>query len=325
MKSRIRRVLAFLSEVMLMLSAAAAAALEDVAGSADHPALGRIPGAVIVHYTHEDYDVLVYPAEGRRHRIARVAEEEGELWRIEYLLPEKTGLAGALKRYEKRLEDAGFETLYRCRRQGVLWYSNYVDATGDAWVSGNPPRDIHCAVLRGTLDGRATTVAAYAYLRLYFARELQGARKPDFYPTLRLYVVQQAPLATELEVVTADEMAAEIGEKGHVALQGILFDFDSAAIRPESEPALAEIARFLEANPDLSAYVVGHTDNRGSYEYNLRLSQQRAEAVVEALVARFGIARERLRPVGIGPVAPVASNASEEGRARNRRVELVAR
>lgn len=91
------------------------------------------------------------------------------------------------------------------------------------------------------------------------------------------------------------------------------------------DSALAEIAAALRADPTLTLSVVGHTDNQGDYGYNRALSERRALAVVAALGADATIAADRLLPVGVGPVSPVASNESDEGRALNRRVELVER
>jgi len=124
--------------------------------------------------------------------------------------------------------------------------------------------------------------------------------------------------------VVADAAALRAGltENGHVEVPGILFDFGKSDIKPESEPALAQVAKLLQANLALKAWVVGHTDNVGSSETNLALSSARAAAVVKALTQR-GIDAKRLAPHGAGPFAPVASNATDEGRARNRRVELV--
>ena len=83
------------------------------------------------------------------------------------------------------------------------------------------------------------------------------------------------------------------------------------------------MGRLLEENPQLKVYVVGHTDNVGGVSYNMDLSQRRAEAVVSALTGRYGVDPGRLLSQGVGPFAPVASNRTEEGRAENRRVELV--
>jgi outer membrane protein OmpA-like peptidoglycan-associated protein len=122
----------------------------------------------------------------------------------------------------------------------------------------------------------------------------------------------------------AESLAGSIRESGKAAVYGIYFDTGKADIKPASEPALAEIAKLLKADPKLKLYVVGHTDNAGPFGPNIKLSEERAAAVVKALVGKYGIVASRLTPFGDGPTAPVASNKSEEGRAKNRRVELVA-
>ena len=125
-------------------------------------------------------------------------------------------------------------------------------------------------------------------------------------------------------VANADVLASSIKETGRVAVYGIYFDTNKADLKSESDPALAEIVKMLKADANLKVYVVGHTDNVGQFAHNVKLSQDRASAVVAALVSMHGIAATRLTPFGSGPTAPVASNSNEEGRAKNRRVELVA-
>jgi len=139
-----------------------------------------------------------------------------------------------------------------------------------------------------------------------------------------LVIVEQEAMVQEI-VATAEAWKGDLASAGHVAIYGINFDTDKAVIKPESEPVLAEMAKLLKDNPGLNVFIVGHTDSTGSYEHNLKLSQERAAAVVSALVSPHGIAASRLTAVGVGPVAPVATNDSEDGRAMNRRVELVKR
>ncbi len=112
---------------------------------------------------------------------------------------------------------------------------------------------------------------------------------------------------------------------GHAAVYGIYFDTDRAELKPESEPALAEMAKLLKGNASLNVFIVGHTDNTGTFEHNLKLSMDRATSVVNALVGKHGIAAARLKPYGVASLAPVAPNKTEDGRAKNRRVELVER
>jgi OmpA-OmpF porin, OOP family len=124
-------------------------------------------------------------------------------------------------------------------------------------------------------------------------------------------------------VADAASFGNDIRAAGHVAVYGIYFDTAKSALKPESTPALQEVAKLLAADPSLKLWVVGHTDSVGAVDANMKLAQARAEAVVAALTGTHGVAPARLKGFGVGPLAPVATNESEEGRAKNRRVELV--
>jgi outer membrane protein OmpA-like peptidoglycan-associated protein len=137
-----------------------------------------------------------------------------------------------------------------------------------------------------------------------------------------LTIVERSAMEQEV-VADPGALAGDISRSGHATVYGILFDFDSYVVRPESEPTLQAIAEMLVANPALNLYVVGHTDMTGSLEHNMELSANRAQAVVEVLAERFGVAADRLTARGVGPLCPVSTNRTEEGRQLNRRVELV--
>lgn len=124
-------------------------------------------------------------------------------------------------------------------------------------------------------------------------------------------------------VADAAAFGSDIRATGHAAVYGINFDTGKSTIKAESAQAIGEIAKLLAADPGLKVFVVGHTDNTGTVDGNIKLSQDRGEAVLQALVRDHGIAPARLRSYGCGQYAPVASNDTEEGRAKNRRVELV--
>jgi OOP family OmpA-OmpF porin len=136
--------------------------------------------------------------------------------------------------------------------------------------------------------------------------------------------VKAKEMAQEMQA-TAEAMANDISATGHFAVYGIYFDTDKAEIKPESAPALAEMAKLLKGNSSFNVFIVGHTDNTGSFEHNMKLSLDRATSVVNVLVAKHGIAAARLKPYGVASLAPVASNKTEDGKAKNRRVELVER
>ena len=121
----------------------------------------------------------------------------------------------------------------------------------------------------------------------------------------------------------APQIEQALEKTGRADVYGIYFDFGSAVIKPESEPVLKEIADVMGKNPSWKLSVEGHTDNIGGDAYNLDLSKKRAAAVKEALVTRYHVAADRLTTVGYGASRPKATNDTLEGRARNRRVELV--
>jgi len=137
-----------------------------------------------------------------------------------------------------------------------------------------------------------------------------------------LTIVEEAGMTQDI-VADAQSLMSDIQASGHASIYGIYFDFNKADIKPESETAIKEIAKLLGQNDSLKLYVVGHTDNVGSIDYNMRLSLARAKAVVRQLVSKYGVSSQRLEPYGIGPLAPVRSNRTEKGRSENRRVELV--
>ncbi|KQQ96817.1 hypothetical protein ASF77_02135 [Massilia sp. Leaf139] len=136
-----------------------------------------------------------------------------------------------------------------------------------------------------------------------------------------LMTVEEKAMQQSVAFVKADEMASALGKDGHIALY-LNFDTDSDAIRADSKPVVEEIARLLRTDPQLKLKVEGHTDSSGDAAHNRELSRQRAASVVRA-VTGLGIDGSRLQAIGVGADKPLADNASEEGRGRNRRVELV--
>ena len=121
--------------------------------------------------------------------------------------------------------------------------------------------------------------------------------------------------------VTASNMFEALNRDGHISLY-INFDFGKSVIRDESNPIIEQIVQMMKSNPDLKIGVEGHTDNVGSPASNKILSEARAKSVVSAIVGQ-GISADRLTPAGYGQDKPIADNNTEEGRAKNRRVELV--
>ena len=138
----------------------------------------------------------------------------------------------------------------------------------------------------------------------------------------QLTIVEKTALKQQVEL-SADEIARALNEDGQIALHNILFDTGKATIKPESSKALQMIIDVLKNDEALQLEIQGHTDNTGTKAANQTLSQQRAAAVRDYLIKTGGIAAARLTAVGYGDTKPVAPNTTEDGKAQNRRVELV--
>jgi OOP family OmpA-OmpF porin len=189
--------------------------------------------------------------------------------------------------------------------QIVRNYQNAVKAAGGQVLDDHPGSGWHATTLRMKKDGK----------EIWIKIEARGNE----------YSLDLAEREAMQQDVTMDAagMATGLGANGSVALYGIYFDTGKSDLKPESEPALKEIAKLLTGNAALRVFVVGHTDMVGDAAANMKLSQARAEAVVAALVGKHGIGAARLIAFGNGPYAPVASNKTDQGRTKNRRVELV--
>lgn len=140
--------------------------------------------------------------------------------------------------------------------------------------------------------------------------------------TYTLVIVEKQAMQQDI-VADATALKGGLAQDGHIVVPGIFFDFGKSEVKPESEAALKEIAKLLQADPAMKVWVVGHTDYVGSADSNVTLSNARAAAVIRSLTTQMGVDPKRLAPYGNGPYAPLASNKTDEGRARNRRVELV--
>jgi OOP family OmpA-OmpF porin len=134
--------------------------------------------------------------------------------------------------------------------------------------------------------------------------------------------VKQQAMEQQMQAATAEGWGEQINQTGRASIYGINFDTGKATIRPDSESVLNELLTLLQKQPDWYLVVAGHTDNVGSDAVNVSLSRQRAEAVIAWLTAK-GVDRSRLVAAGFGSKKPLAENDSEDGRAKNRRVDLV--
>jgi outer membrane protein OmpA-like peptidoglycan-associated protein len=283
----------------------------DVAGARDYPGIGRFAGSVITGYQVKDFDAArLQAAPFRDGKPIDARRPEGRITRIAYRTNPGPSILEVARNFETQLAKAGFETLVACDTDacGGIPFIEAVDALPipQMWIDGF---DYRYYAGRKQEGGRET-----------YASVVVSRNNDDIYAQLTVGVVG----AIEDKMVDAGAMAKGLREKGHIALYGIYFDTDKAVLKPESRPTLDEIAKLLRAQPQLAVFIVGHTDAQGTFDYNVDLSRRRAEAVATELARSYKIAPTRLRTAGVGFLSPIGSNASDAGRALNRRVELVA-
>ncbi|MBV9565327.1 MAG: OmpA family protein [Bradyrhizobium sp.] len=288
----------------------AQAQTRDVIGARDYPGIGRFGGSVITGYQAKDFDAAqVQAAPFKDGQPADARRLEGRVTRIAYRTKAGPSILEVSRNFESQLAKAGFETLLACDTDacGAIPFTEAIDAlpVPQMWVDGF---NYHYFAGRKGDGGRET-----------YASVLVSQNNQDI--TAQLTVVELGAVSNKM--VDAAAMAKGLGDSGHIALYGIYFDTDKAVIRPESRPTLEQIAKLLNGQPQLNVFIVGHTDNQGTHEYNLDLSKRRAEAIAAELVRTYHVTQPRLRTAGLGFLAPVGSNATEAGRALNRRVELV--
>jgi OmpA-OmpF porin, OOP family len=300
----------------VLASAAAAQPTPDMKGSADHPLVSRYPGSFIGAYQVVEFDEFTLPL-GRMKSdgsgLSKSQHLEGKITRIVYAVPAGRSILEVYRNYESALKKGGFEVLFTCvsvQGCGGSGPTLYAAQGREDWSWNAGLRILSAKLARAEGD-------VYVSLRVGQWSNLASGSEVD------LYVVEVKPMEGGLVTVNAAALAGDISQTGHSAVYGIYFDTGKADVKPESDAALKEIATMLEQDPSLKLLVVGHTDNVGTLASNMDLSKRRAAAVVQALTAKHGVAAARLSAQGAGPLAPVASNGTEEGRAKNRRVELV--
>jgi outer membrane protein OmpA-like peptidoglycan-associated protein len=324
-----------------------AEAEKDAPGGADLVLSRRYQGSFILGQTVKEFDELglvAGPAEGKPwdngKKFSKLLSAQGKVTRTVYLTPLNRSSLEVIANFKNELAGKGFAPVFECAREAcgesfsVLkyrWDNKASQPVGPNYTQirqlllnavFDQVLDLRYALMKKSGPGGDTCVALYAGVNT-------GGSHGSFSDVVRdrtsilVEAVEPKGMETRMETVSAEKIAGDLTAQGRAVFYGIYFDFDKADIKAESAPQLAEMAKALKANPKLSVYIVGHTDNQGKLDYNLGLSQRRAEAVAKALTAKHGIPAGRMTAKGAGPLAPLASNRDDAGRAKNRRVEMV--
>ena len=211
--------------------------------------------------------------------------------------------------------------------EGHFYYFNYLVKKGSEAASGPQVlRNYANAIKKAGGEVVLEDGCCNVYLKLNSNNKTTWVRVKAYKDagSYQVWIVEEAEMKQDI-VADPKAMGDDIERTGRVAVYGIYFDTDSYTIKPESKPTLTAISELLKTNSGLNLYVVGHTDFTGDLDHNMKLSENRAQAVVDALVKDYGISAKRLIARGVGPLSPVSTNKTDEGKQLNRRVELVER
>lgn len=350
-------VLSILAGSALPTFADATVPTSDIEGAADNPLVKRYDGSFIVSYEQSAYTDFAVPlsplvqsadpdARDKNNNAVfapeKMVEVEGALTRITYVLPAERSPLEVLRNYQDVIAAAGGEVLFECKKEECGGDASRASSGGgdkmsltmfffyDSDLKDADFSNGKCALTSSINDQRFfsakvpgadgdayVTVQTFSLIDDLYCAELNGR-------TIALVqVLEPKGRDKKMVVVEAAQMADSLSTSGGISLYGIYFDTDKADLKPESAPTLQQIAALLDSDPTMAVIVVGHTDNQGAFAYNIDLSSQRAQAVKDALVSKYGIDGGRLTAAGAGMMAPIASNDTDDGRSKNRRVGLV--
>lgn len=281
--------------------------------------VGPVEGSELHHSEAFDFGRSVFvtgPAAGEK--IGKTETVEGFRSSAIYKAPKKS-VFEIFSAYRKFFADNGYKVVFSCEAGACG------DEFKNAWYDLNPFEK------NPNWDNSAPLTSGDAAKQFYLAAVKKAAGGDTYvsvygnsgwwqFPVYRVEAARPAPLGSG--VVPASKIAEVMKNEGRMSFYGITFDTGSGAIKKESEPVLSEIAAFLRTMPADTFYVTGHTDDEGDLDSNMKLSRERAEAVIKDLTAR-GAKASMLSAHGAGPLSPVATNFTAEGRALNRRVEIV--
>ncbi len=333
-----RTVFANLALIAASVSAQTAVPTGDLKGLTDPPGIKRYSGSVLVYRDDVAYDELKFPSA----RVRDLAEtypalaRSGKRVALQYTLPAERSSLEVIRNYQQQARADGFQPVFECAGDtcgagsgqvkfsvvAAIMPTRFFDQVGEASAAACGAyyvTAIRYALMENKATGATLAVAASnPEISSVYCSE-------DFRKQLTVWVSRVEPQAREQQMValSASDMAKSIDADGRVALYGIYFDTGKADIKPESKASLDQIGELLKQRPELKLHVVGHTDNVGGVDANMALSKRRAESVVAALATTYGVNRARLTGNGVASLAPVKTNTTEEGRAKNRRVELV--
>ncbi len=286
----------------------------DIKGGEDYPLVSRFKGSILEWYQVRNFD-RYFMLSLKDNKISNY-EINGKITRIQYSVGKEHTVTEIYKSYENSLKEKGFETLITLNDKncGVNLqeqvYNDEFNGLNKLPGEALNPGDDEFTYLgaKKKIEGKNI------YIVVYTAFE-----RGDLVVTFDAIEVQ----AMEEGLVTVKALNEKILANGYIAIYDIHFDTGKSEIKPESAEALKNIAEYFKTHRNKKYFIVGHTDNVGDFTSNMTLSEKRAKSVVNELVTKYSVKADQLKAYGVASLSPITSNLKDEGKAKNRRVEIV--
>lgn len=299
----------------------------DIENSKDYPLISRFDGSFIEFYKETKWGAYKLPVNDKgvldwdNPKVL-----EGKVIRIQYSASIDNNSEFVLQNYKAAFKKADFNILIAIANEelGVsdrphTWHAMYYTSDGYYKCLNNSKfglginfpiwKNNHSFIAAcGNKDGKDIYAIIYTVVSDNITLITQDIIEVE---------------AVETGMVSAENIAKGIQTDGHIAIYNILFETGKSDIKPESEVVIKSVADYMNNNTNKKFYIVGHTDNAGDFLANMTLSENRAKAVLNELITKYAIKAEQLKAYGVSSLAPIASNSTEEGKAKNRRVDIV--
>jgi len=287
------------------------------------PLISDFKDAIKYYQKTTKWDTYIIPIEPEGWEgWKKTLKVQGEITRTQYVTSKENNPSFVYMNYTEALKKSNWDILFGGSGSGELGKDSYewqFQLFQEGYKQGNKFGD--------RLGFRAADRSKYAYIAAKYEDD-------DNLYYVVIYIIDKGwgtminqdiikTKKPDLGSVTAQVLTEKIDKKGHLALDGIFFETGKTTLTTQSDAALKNIAEYLNAHKDKKFFIVGHTDNVGDFASNMTLSENRAKAVMEALTTKYAVDANQLKAYGVANLSPVTANATDEGKAKNKRVEIV--
>lgn len=309
------------STLCLFLALIAVTSAKDIPGGSDHPLISRYPASTIIFNEVSEFNEYRIPLSKPYRESSRVYAADknltlqGKITRLVYASNPEASDLQIHENYIAAFSKPNFSVVRNCKgascEVNAKTFARYLQQER---VSYRDKAQAFFVAAKYNIEGSAP---------VYFV-VLNGTTNRGNSHII-VDIIETKSIELGKITTNADVLLESLTNHGKAAIYDIFFDTGKSVVKSTSKAALESISQVLSAKPELQLYIVGHTDDTGAVAANVKLANERANAIVEYLSVEFGVSKSRLYPAGAGPFAPVASNDSVQGRAKNRRVEIVKR